>query len=135
MRNSLRFKVALFFSVLTIALLVAQSLGVRALAEAQEERLIAALIRDDMTHVLKGYQANPALLPPFDVRMNGYVSGADRGSVALPGTVRSLPFGTLEIIIDEREIHVVIALWARRACTACTTSISTKSISRKSSMR
>ncbi|CAG9268170.1 sensor histidine kinase [Paraburkholderia unamae] len=109
MRNSLRFKVALFFSVLTIALLLAQALGVRALAEAQEERLIAALIRDDMTNVLKGYQANPALLPPFDVRMNGYVSGADRESVALPATVRNLPFGTHEIIIDEREIHVAIA--------------------------
>ncbi|RDS99124.1 sensor histidine kinase, partial [Burkholderia contaminans] len=49
MRNSLRFKVALFFSVLTIALLVAQALGVRTLAEAQEERLITALIHDDMT--------------------------------------------------------------------------------------
>lgn len=109
MRTSLRFKVALFFSVLTIALLVAQALGVRALAEAQEERLIAALIRDDMANVLKGYQANPALLPPLDVRMNGYVSGADRGSIVLPETVRNLPFGSHEIIIGEREIHVAIA--------------------------
>ena len=58
MRNSLRFKVALFFSVLTIALLVAQALGVRTLAEAQEERLITALIHDDMTNVLKSYEAN-----------------------------------------------------------------------------
>lgn len=109
MRNSLRFKVALFFSVLTIALLAAQALGVRALAEAQEERLIAALIRDDMASVLKSYRANPALLPPFDVRMNGYVSGADRGSIVLPEAVRTLPFGTHEIIIDDREIHVEIA--------------------------
>ncbi|MEM5405700.1 HAMP domain-containing sensor histidine kinase [Paraburkholderia unamae] len=109
MRNSLRFKVALFFSVLTIALLVAQALGVRALAEAQEERLIAALIRDDMASVIKSYQANPALLPPFDVRLNGYVSSADRMPIALPETVRTLPFGTHEIIIDDREIHVAIA--------------------------
>ncbi|MEX3941323.1 sensor histidine kinase [Paraburkholderia sp. BR10937] len=109
MRNSLRFKVALFFSVLTIALLVAQALGVRALAEAQEERLIAALIRDDMASVIKSYQANPALLPPFDVRLNGYVSSADRVPIALPETVRTLPFGTHEIIIDDREIHVAIA--------------------------
>lgn len=109
MRNSLRFKVALFFSVLTIALLVAQALGVRALAEAQEERLIAALIRDDMASVLKSYQANPALLPPFDIRMNGYVSSADRARIALPETVRNLPFGTHEVTIDDREIHVAIA--------------------------
>lgn len=109
MRNSLRFKVALFFSVLTIALLVAQALGVRALAEAQEERLIAALIRDDMASVLESYEANPALLPPFDVRMNGYVSNTGNRSIALPATVRNLPFGTHEIIINEREIHVAIA--------------------------
>ncbi len=109
MRNSLRFKVALFFSALTIALLVAQALGVRALAEAQEERLIAALIRDDMASVLKSYKADPALLPPFDVRLNGYVSGADRGTIVLPETVSHLPFGTHEIVIDEREIHVAIA--------------------------
>jgi signal transduction histidine kinase len=109
MRHSLRFKVALFFSVLTIALLVAQALGVRALAEAQEERLIAALIRDDMANVLRSYHANPALLPPFDVRSNGYVSGADRGSIVLPETIRTLPVGTHEIVIDDREIHVAIA--------------------------
>jgi len=108
-RNSLRFKVALFFSVLTIALLLAQALGVRTLAEAQEERLITALIGDDIASVLKSYEANPSLRPPFDMRMNGYVSGADHRLIALPTTVRDLPFGTHEIIIDGREIHVAIA--------------------------
>ena len=108
-RNSLRFKVALFFSVLTIALLLAQALGVRTLAEAQEERLITALIRDDMTSLLKSYAANPSLLPPFDDRMDGYISGADSRAIALPATVRDLPFGTHEIIIGGREIHVAIA--------------------------
>ncbi|MDR3098831.1 MAG: HAMP domain-containing histidine kinase [Paraburkholderia sp.] len=109
MRNSLRFKVALFFSVLSIALLLAQALGVRALAEAQEEKLIAALIRDDMASVLKSYEANPALLPPFDVRMNGYVAGPDRRAVTLPATAANLAVGTHEIIIEGREIHVAIA--------------------------
>ncbi len=108
MRNSLRFKVALFFSVLTIALLLAQALGVRTLAEAQEEKLITALIRDDMASVLKSYKETPASLPPFDVRMNGYVSHADHRAITLPATVRDLPFGTHEIIIDGREIHVAI---------------------------
>lgn len=109
-RNSLRIKVALFFSVLTIALLLAQALGVRTLAEAQEEKLITALIRDDMASVLKSYKANPALLPPFDVRMNGYVSHADHQEIVLPATVRDLPAGTHEIIIDGQEIHVAIVL-------------------------
>ncbi len=108
-RNSLRFKVALFFSVLTIVLLVSQALGVKTLAEAQEERLIAALIRDDMTSVLKSYEADHALLPSFDPRMNGYVSAADHESITLPSTIRDMTIGTHEIIIDKREIHIAIA--------------------------
>ena len=93
MRRSLRFKVALVFSALTSVLLLAQALGVRVLAEAQEEKLITALIQDDMASVLRGYEANPALLPP----------------VALPATVGALPDGTHEIIVDDRETHVAIA--------------------------
>ena len=65
MRRSLRFKVALVFSALTIVLLIAQALGVRLFAEAQEERLIAALIRDDVASVLHDYHARPALLLHF----------------------------------------------------------------------
>jgi hypothetical protein len=42
-RRSLRLKVAVVFSALTILLLVAQSLGVKAFAEAQEERLIVLM--------------------------------------------------------------------------------------------
>lgn len=107
-RRSLRFKVALVFSALTIVLLVAQALGVKTLAEAQEEKLIAALIHDDIADALQGYRANPALLPPFDVRMKGYVSAADRASVTLPASVRNLPDGTHEIIVEGREIHVAM---------------------------
>ncbi|BDD94288.1 sensor histidine kinase [Pandoraea sp. NE5] len=108
MRNSLRFKVALFFSALTIALLLAQALGVRVLAEAQEEKLIVALIHDDMTNVLKNYRVDPTLLPPFDQQLNGYVSTSDHPSIVLPASVRNLPDGTHQIIIDGREIHVAI---------------------------
>lgn len=108
MYRSLRFKVALFFSVLTIILLAAQALGVRALAEAQEERLISALIGDDMKSVVKRYRADPGLLPPFDVRLNAYVSSPDRLPAALPPSVKDLPNGTHQIIIDGSEIHVGI---------------------------
>ncbi len=107
-RRSLRIKVALFFSALTIILLVAQALGVKTLAEAQEERLITALIHDDLVNVMQSYRSDPALLPPFDVHLNGYLSAADSPHYALPASVRNLPFGTHEIILDEREIHVAI---------------------------
>lgn len=109
MRRSLRVKVALVFSALAIVLLLAQALGVRVLAEAQEEKLIAALIQDDMASVLRGYEANPSQLPPFDQRLRGYVSTTDRPQIALPATVGALPDGTHEIIVGGREIHVAIA--------------------------
>ncbi|MBU6488186.1 MAG: HAMP domain-containing histidine kinase [Burkholderiales bacterium] len=104
--RSLRFKVAVVFSMLTIALLVAQALGVRTLAEAQEERLITALVDDDMASVIKAYRSDSALLPPFDSRLRGYVSSADRLAVALPSSVAALPDGVHEIILNGREIHV-----------------------------
>jgi signal transduction histidine kinase len=109
MRRSLRVKVALVFSALTIALLVVQALGVRVLAEAQEEKLITALIQDDMANVLRSYAANPSLLPPLDARLQGYVSTTDQLSAALPPTIRDLPDGTHELILGGSEIHVAIA--------------------------
>ncbi|WP_063533115.1 HAMP domain-containing sensor histidine kinase [Burkholderia sp. MSMB1589WGS] len=109
MRRSLRVKVALVFSALAIVLLLAQALGVRVLAEAQEEKLIAALIQDDMANVLRSYEANPSLLPPFDERLRGYVSTPDTPPIALPAAVGGLPAGTHEIVVGEREIHVAIA--------------------------
>lgn len=108
MRRSLRFKVALVFSLLTIALLLAQALGVRTLAEAQEERLIAALIHDDMASVLKSYQADPKLLPRFDAGVNGYLSFSGGAPIALPASVQGLSAGIHEIIVGAREIHVAI---------------------------
>jgi len=108
-RRSLRFKVALVFSALTILLLVAQALGVKALAEAQEERLITALIADDMASVLNSWRSDPTLVPPLDPRLGGHVSTGGRVSVPLPASVRDLAEGTHEIIVNGREIHVAIA--------------------------
>lgn len=106
--RSLRFKVALVFSVLTILLLVLQALGVKTLAEAQEERLIDALIHDDIANTLASYRSDPALLPQFNAGMNGYVSRAGRAPAALPAAVKDLPDGTHEIIVNDEEIHVAI---------------------------
>lgn len=108
-RRSLRLKVALVFSALTIVLLVAQALGVKALAEAQEERLITALIADDMTSLLQTWRSYPTLVPPLDPRLRGHVSASGRVSIALPVSVKDLRDGTHEIIVDGREIHVAVA--------------------------
>ena len=74
MRRSLRFKVALAFFATTIVLLITQALGVHALAESQEERLIRSVIGDDMRDLLESYRTAPASLPPLEPRLHAYVS-------------------------------------------------------------
>ena len=108
-RYSLRFKVAVGFSALTILLLVAQASGVRVLAEAQEEKLIAALIAEDMQSLVQTYRSDPTLLPPFDTKLGGYLSEEARAPAALPASVKELGNGTHEINIDGEEVHVAIA--------------------------
>ena len=109
MRLSLRLKVALGFSVLTVALLAAQAMGVRLFAEVHEEKLIDALIHDDMESVLQSYEAAPETAPPFDPRLQAYVSATGKPPVVLPAGVAGLSYGPHEIIVDGREIHVAVA--------------------------
>src|SRR5258708_23891609 len=108
-RYSLRFKVALVFSALTIFLLATQALGVKALAEAQEERFIDALIEDDMRSLVQTWRTNPTLVPPLDPKLGGHVSEEGRARITLPARVEDLRDGTHEIIVDDQEIHIAIA--------------------------
>ena len=108
-RYSLRFKVAIVFSALTILLLTAQALGVKALAEAQEERFIDALIADDMRSLVQAYRTNPTLVPPLDPKLGGHVSEEGQVHITLPTRVKDLRDGTHEIIVDDQEIHIAIA--------------------------
>jgi hypothetical protein len=59
MRPSLRLKAALALFAAAVALLAAQAIGVRKLAESQEERLIRSIIDDDMHNLLQSYRDEP----------------------------------------------------------------------------
>src|SRR5260221_374907 len=107
-RTSLRLKVTLAFSALTILLLVAQALGVKALAEVQEEKFINDVIADDMRDLMQSYRADPNLLPPLDRRLAGHVSQEGGLRTALPESVKKLGVGTHEIVLDGREIHIAV---------------------------
>ncbi len=107
--HSLRFKVALVFSALTILLLVSQALGVKTLAEVQEEKFITALIADDMATLIQSYRMDPTLVPPLDQRLGGHVSQEGRTHIALPDSVKELQNGIHEITVGGQEIHVAIA--------------------------
>jgi signal transduction histidine kinase len=109
MRPSLRLKAALALFVAAIVLLAAQAAGVRSLAEAQEERLIRAIIEDDMRNLLQAWRAEPETLPPIDPVMGARVSQEGGQWFALPPSLARLPVGVHEVEIDGREIHVAVA--------------------------
>jgi signal transduction histidine kinase len=109
MRPSLRLKAALALFVAAIALLAAQAIGVRTLAEAQEERLIKAIIDDDMHNLLQGYRDEPETLPPLDPVMKARVSQEGGEWFALPPALATLPEGVHEVMLDGREVHVAVA--------------------------
>jgi hypothetical protein len=78
---------------------------VKALAEAQEERFIDALIADDVKSLVQTYRTNPTLLPPLDPQVGGQASEEVRVHVTVPERVKDLPNGTHELIIDDCEIQ------------------------------
>jgi signal transduction histidine kinase len=109
MRPSLRLKAALALFVAAVVLLAAQAIGVRTLAEAQEERLIRAIIEDDMRNLLQSWRDEPETLPPLDPVMGARVSQEGGQWFALPASLASLPVGVHEVRIKGREVHVAVA--------------------------
>jgi signal transduction histidine kinase len=109
MRPSLRLKAALALFAAAIALLAAQAIGVRELAESQEERLIRSIIEDDMRNLLQSYRDEPASLPPVDPVVGARVSQEGGQWFALPASLATLPEGVHEIELRGREVHVAVA--------------------------
>jgi len=108
MRLSLRLKVALALFAAAIVLLVVQTLGVRALAESQEERLVRSIIEDDMRNLLQSYRDEPSSLPPVDPVVGARVSSEGGQWFNLPASLGSLPEGVHEVRVGDREIHVAV---------------------------
>jgi signal transduction histidine kinase len=109
MRPSLRLKAALALFVAAVVLLAAQAIGVRTLAEAQEERLIRAIIEDDMRNLLQSWRDEPETLPPLDPVVGARVSQEGGQWFALPASLASLPPGVHEVRIKGHEVHVAVA--------------------------
>lgn len=106
---SLRLKVALALFAAAVALLATQAIGMRTLAEVQEERLIHAIIADDMRNLLQSWRDEPATLPPLDPRVGARVSQEGGEWFALPAKFARLPEGVHEVMVDGREVHLAVA--------------------------
>jgi hypothetical protein len=109
MRLSLRLKAALALFAAAVVLLAAQAVGVRTLAEAQEERLIRSIIDDDMRNLLQSWRDAPDTLPPLDPAVGVRVSQEGGQWFALPRSMATLPEGVHEVTVGSREVHLAVA--------------------------
>jgi signal transduction histidine kinase len=106
---SLRLKVALALFAAAVALLATQAIAVRSLAESQEERLIQAIIADDMRNLLQSWRDAPDTLPPLDARVGLRVSQEGGQWFTLPVKFAGLPEGVHEVMIGGHEVHLAVA--------------------------
>ncbi len=109
MRLSLRLKVALALFAACVALLAMQAVGVRILAEGQEERLINAIIEDDMRNLMQAWRDEPETLPPLDPTVGARVSAEGGAWFTLPPSLATLPEGVHEVMMDGHEVHLAVA--------------------------
>jgi signal transduction histidine kinase len=108
MRLSLRLKVALALFAACVLLLAMQAIGVRVLAEGQEESLINAIIEDDMRNLLQSWRDEPATLPPLDPKVGARVSAEGGAWFTLPPSLATLPEGVHEVMMDGHEVHLAV---------------------------
>ena len=108
MRLSLRLKVALALFAACVVLLVMQAIGVRVLAEGQEERLINAIIEDDMRNLMQSWRDEPETLPPLDPKVGARVSAEGGAWFTLPPSLATLPEGVHEVMMDGHEVHLAV---------------------------
>lgn len=108
MRLSLRLKVALALFAACVVLLAIQAIGVRVLAEGQEESLINAIIEDDMRNLLQSWRDEPATLPPLDPKVGARVSAEGGAWFTLPPSLATLPEGVHEVMMDGHEVHLAV---------------------------
>lgn len=108
MRLSLRLKVALALFAACVVLLVMQAIGIRVMAEGQEERLINAIIEDDMRNLLQSWRDEPGTLPPLDPRVGARVSAEGGAWFTLPPSLATLPEGVHEVMMDGHEVHLAV---------------------------
>jgi len=108
MRPSLRLKVALALFAACVLLLASQAVGVRILAEGQEERLINAIIEDDMRNLMQSWRDEPETLPPLDPKVGARVSAEGGAWFTLPPSLATLPEGVHEVMMDGHEVHLAV---------------------------
>ncbi|MGO4479400.1 sensor histidine kinase [Massilia sp. 2TAF26] len=108
MRLSLRLKVALALFAACVVLLVMQAIGIRVMAEGQEERLINAIIEDDMRNLLQSWRDEPGTLPPLDPKVGARVSAEGGAWFTLPPSLATLPEGVHEVMMDGHEVHLAV---------------------------
>lgn len=106
--NSLRIKVALSFSLLSMLLLIGQTVAVIIFADEQEDEFVEQILEKEMRSLQAQLRLNPHSELPSDDQLTAYLVRDPRDAQSLPPYLRDLPFGTSEFPVEGKELHVAV---------------------------
>ncbi len=105
-RHSLRLRVALGVSLLSIIMLSIFSLMVYLIAEHQLEKLINKVLIEETDLLARHYQEGSTTAPPSSRYISGYIATDAATQARLPPYLHNATEGVQEIFVDGKEMHL-----------------------------
>jgi signal transduction histidine kinase len=105
-RNSLRFRVALGVSLLSIIMLSIFSLMVYLIVEHQMEKLINKVLLEETDLLARHYREDSTTTPPASRYISGYIVTDAATQAQLPPYLHNASEGVQEVFVDGNEMHL-----------------------------
>ena len=107
-RPSLRRRVAFGFAFFTMVITVIMVLTVLDFSEDLSERLLDAVLSEEMDYFADQYRINPRYTPNRTQNFYGYVARDREERQHIPEVLRNMQPGVHEVYLKESELHVVV---------------------------
>ena len=106
MKRGLRLRIGVTFALFALLVVMIQAAFVVLVTNAQEEESIEQILSEEMPRLRDSYRAFGSAALPRGQLLTGYVLGPSDDAATLPPYLRTLDFGTHEVIHDDTEFHV-----------------------------
>jgi len=114
-KRGLRQRVAIGIALLSILIVSAHSVAIYVVTDDQEEAQIDDVLAEEMESLLLRLRTDPNAPLLHSKRLASYVVRDPTERASLPAYLRDLALGMHEIIVNERELHIIVrALGAGR---------------------
>lgn len=107
-KPGLRLRVALSFALLSMFLVITQTVAVFMVTDDREEEFINQILAEEMRSLIEQYRRNPEIAPPKDQSLHGYIVRSPKDYENLPEYLRKLPLGNHEILFGGKEFHAEV---------------------------